>query len=75
LRAPPNLAGVKIYFDCGDQDDFGFESGATALDQSPLAALPTNRTSIPAATIGGISPSIFPHRSISLGFFLADCAV
>ena len=27
------LTGLKIYFDCGDQDDFGFESGATALDR------------------------------------------
>jgi S-formylglutathione hydrolase FrmB len=26
------LAGMKIYFDCGDEDDFGFEAGATALD-------------------------------------------
>jgi S-formylglutathione hydrolase FrmB len=28
-----NLAGVKIYFDCGDEDDFGFDSGAKALDK------------------------------------------
>ena len=27
------LAGLEIYFDCGDQDDFGFTSGATALDR------------------------------------------
>lgn len=27
------LPGLKIYFDCGDQDDFGFESGAVALDK------------------------------------------
>lgn len=27
-----NLSGLKIYFDCGDQDDYGFEAGATALD-------------------------------------------
>ena len=27
-----SLAGMKIYFDCGDQDDFGFEDGAAALD-------------------------------------------
>jgi len=27
------LASLKIYFDCGDEDDFGFESGATALDR------------------------------------------
>ncbi len=31
-RAAP-LASLKIYFDCGDEDDFGFESGATALDR------------------------------------------
>jgi S-formylglutathione hydrolase FrmB len=28
-----NLAGLKIYFDCGDQDDYGFETGAAALDK------------------------------------------
>ncbi len=27
------LAGLKIYFDCGDQDDYGFEAGASALDK------------------------------------------
>jgi S-formylglutathione hydrolase FrmB len=27
------LAGMKIYFDCGDEDDFGFEAGATTLDR------------------------------------------
>jgi S-formylglutathione hydrolase FrmB len=26
-----NLAGMKIYFDCGDQDDYGFDAGARAL--------------------------------------------
>jgi S-formylglutathione hydrolase FrmB len=28
-----DLAGLKIYFDCGDEDDFGFDSGAKALDK------------------------------------------
>jgi S-formylglutathione hydrolase FrmB len=28
-----NLAGLKIYFDCGSEDDYGFESGAQALDK------------------------------------------
>jgi S-formylglutathione hydrolase FrmB len=27
-----NLAGLRIYLDCGDQDDYGFEEGAKALD-------------------------------------------
>jgi len=27
-----DLAGMKIYFDCGAQDDYGFEAGAQALD-------------------------------------------
>jgi S-formylglutathione hydrolase FrmB len=27
-----NLAALKIYFDCGSEDDFGFETGAQALD-------------------------------------------
>jgi S-formylglutathione hydrolase FrmB len=28
-----NLANLKIYFDCGDVDDFGFDSGATIIDK------------------------------------------
>ncbi len=32
LARTANLAGMKIYFDCGDQDDYGFEAGAAALD-------------------------------------------
>jgi S-formylglutathione hydrolase FrmB len=28
-----NLAGLKIYFDCGSDDDYGFESGAQSLDK------------------------------------------
>ncbi|HEV2197877.1 MAG TPA: alpha/beta hydrolase family protein [Candidatus Acidoferrum sp.] len=33
LARSANLSGLKIYFDCGDQDDFGFETGAAALDK------------------------------------------
>jgi S-formylglutathione hydrolase FrmB len=33
LARSANPAGMQIYFDCGDQDDFGFETGATALDK------------------------------------------
>jgi S-formylglutathione hydrolase FrmB len=33
LARKANLTGLQIYFDCGDQDDFGFETGAAALDQ------------------------------------------
>jgi S-formylglutathione hydrolase FrmB len=32
LAKKANLAGLKIYFDCGDRDDYGFEEGAKALD-------------------------------------------
>jgi S-formylglutathione hydrolase FrmB len=28
-----SLSGLKIYFDCGSEDDFGFDSGAVALDK------------------------------------------
>ncbi len=28
-----NLSGLKVYFDCGSEDDYGFESGASALDK------------------------------------------
>jgi len=28
-----NLAGLKIYFDCGDRDDYGFNTGAAELDR------------------------------------------
>jgi len=28
-----NLGGLKIYFDCGSEDDYGFDGGAEALDK------------------------------------------
>ncbi len=28
-----NLAGLKIFFDCGSEDDYGFDAGAQALDK------------------------------------------
>jgi S-formylglutathione hydrolase FrmB len=28
-----NLIGLRIYFDCGDQDDYGFDAGVIALDK------------------------------------------
>ena len=28
-----NLSGLKIYFDCGSEDDFGFDAGARAFDK------------------------------------------
>ena len=31
-KDPAALRKLHIYFDCGDHDDFGFDSGATALD-------------------------------------------
>jgi len=33
LARTANLAGLHIYFDCGDNDDYGFNAGATALDK------------------------------------------
>jgi S-formylglutathione hydrolase FrmB len=33
LANTANLAGLKIYFDCGEKDDFGFETGTEALDK------------------------------------------
>jgi S-formylglutathione hydrolase FrmB len=33
LARTANLAGLKIYFDCGDQDDYGFDAGAGVLDK------------------------------------------
>jgi S-formylglutathione hydrolase FrmB len=33
LARTANFSGLKIYFDCGDQDDYGFETGAAALDK------------------------------------------
>ena len=33
LARSANLAGLKIYFDCGDRDDYGFDVGAAALDR------------------------------------------
>src|SRR5215472_3686454 len=37
LARSANLSGLKIYFDCGDQDDYGFDSGAVALDKTLTA--------------------------------------
>jgi S-formylglutathione hydrolase FrmB len=33
LARKANLVGLKVYFDCGDRDDYGFEEGAKALDK------------------------------------------
>jgi putative tributyrin esterase len=33
LARTASLPGLKIYFDCGSEDDFGFDAGATALDK------------------------------------------
>jgi len=33
LASTASLAGLKIYFDCGDEDDYGFDAGAKALDK------------------------------------------
>ena len=33
LARTANLSGLKIYFDCGDQDDYGFDTGAVILDK------------------------------------------
>lgn len=33
LARTHDLHGLKIYFDCGSEDDFGFEVGARALDK------------------------------------------
>ncbi|MGH9677753.1 MAG: alpha/beta hydrolase, partial [Candidatus Acidiferrum sp.] len=33
LARSSSLSGLKIYFDCGSEDDFGFDAGATALDK------------------------------------------
>jgi S-formylglutathione hydrolase FrmB len=30
---PERFANLKLYFDCGDQDRYGFDAGAKALDQ------------------------------------------
>lgn len=37
LARTASLAGLKIYFDCGSEDDYGFEAGATALDKELTA--------------------------------------
>jgi S-formylglutathione hydrolase FrmB len=33
LARSASFASLKIYFDCGNQDDYGFDSGAAALDK------------------------------------------
>ena len=37
LARTANLSGMKIYFDCGMQDDYGFNVGAKALDNELTA--------------------------------------
>jgi S-formylglutathione hydrolase FrmB len=37
LARAANLSGLKIYFDCGAQDDYGFNVGAQALDETLTA--------------------------------------
>jgi len=37
LARTANLAGLKIYFDCGDNDDYGFYAGAEVLDKALTA--------------------------------------
>jgi S-formylglutathione hydrolase FrmB len=34
LARTADLAGLKIYFDCGNEDDYGFDSGAATLDKA-----------------------------------------
>jgi S-formylglutathione hydrolase FrmB len=33
LARTADLTGLKIYFDCGDQDDYGFDAGTAVLDK------------------------------------------
>ena len=33
IAGTANLAGLKIYFDCGSEDDYGFDAGAATLDK------------------------------------------
>lgn len=33
LAKTANLAGLRIYFDCGSEDDYGFDGGAEVLDK------------------------------------------
>lgn len=33
VRTKPRPKGLKIYFDCGEQDDYGFNRGAVAFDK------------------------------------------
>lgn len=37
LARGAHLAGIRIYFDCGEDDDYGFEAGASALHKVLLA--------------------------------------
>ena len=56
-----SLKRMKIYFDVGNNDDYGFQQGAQQLDQLlTRAAFRTNSTSIRAATIRSSSIRYFP---------------
>ena len=66
LAHSANLSGMKIYFDCGDQDDFGFEAGAAALDKIRTARKIPHESHIYP---GRHDPAYFAaHISASLAF-------
>src|SRR6266566_8281648 len=66
LAHSANLSGMKIYFDCGDQDDFGFEAGAAALDKILTARKIPHESHIYP---GRHDPAYFAaHISASLAF-------
>lgn len=61
-----NLTGLKVYFDCGEQDSYGFDAGASALDKMLTARnIPHEFHIYP----GGHDPAYFAaHIPASLAF-------
>ncbi|HKW60905.1 MAG TPA: alpha/beta hydrolase family protein [Candidatus Acidoferrum sp.] len=66
LARTASLSGLKIYFDCGDQDSYGFDAGATALDKILTARRIRHEFHIYP---GGHDPAYFAaHIPASLAF-------
>ena len=52
---PERFANLKLYFDCGDQDRYGFDAGAKELDEILTSkGFPTNSSCGRATTAGAI---------------------
>ena len=61
------LNGLKFYFDCGTEDDYGFDVGARQLDEMlTKPGIPMRRIFIPGTTAGTMRCNTPTNRCFSL---------